>query len=236
MARELSFDPAQQVYRETMDALIDITDRRIGMNVPVIITDLHDTGSPLWDASAQRESWQLLKNGLQHLKEWAPGREPGSITAALTKASLRSSAMAVSLGVLPPQFMDIDYDKKPLQPKQEALFIADQLVTISMDNVRKSHDTIAKAITEDKVMSALGIDNAALKKLFQAVAGRRDIPPPPQIVSPEEVQSMQRQMHAQLKTLTDAYTEVCKKMKTAIFYLPLTTQNLNQKPSAPDFM
>lgn len=235
MALDSSFDPGQLVYRETMDALIEIADRRIGQNVPALIIDLHDTGSALWTASAQRESWQLLKNGLQHLKEWAPGREPGSITAALTKTSLRSSAMAVSLGVLPPQFVDVEYEKKPLQPKQEALFIADQLVTISMGNIQKSHDTIAKAITEDKVMSALGIDNVELKKLFQAVAGRRDIPPPPEVVSRKDVESMQRQMHAQLKTLTDTYAEACKRMKAAIFYLPLTTQPLNQKPSAPDF-
>lgn len=230
-----SFDPGQLVYRETMDALIEIADRRIDRNVPVLITDLHDAGAALWTAGAERESWQLLKNGLQHLKEWAPGREPGSITTALTKASLRSSAMAASLGVLPPRFADVDYEKKPLEPKQEALFIADQLVTISMNNVRKSHDVIAKAITEDKVMAALGIDNAALKKLFQAVAGRRDIPPPPEIVSKKDVESMQRQMHAQLKTLTDTYAEACKRMKAAIFYLPLTSQPLNQKPSAPDF-
>lgn len=62
---------------------------------------------------AIRESWRLLLSGVRHLQCGAPGQNPGSLSGALTRASLRSSSLAAALGIAPPQFekiyIEVDY-------------------------------------------------------------------------------------------------------------------------------
>ncbi len=224
----------QLIYHETMDALIAVTERGMAKHTRQFITDLNDENATSWMESARHESWQLLKNGLQHLKEWSPGRGPGSTATALKKASLRSSAIAVSLGVPAPEFQEPEVESKPKGPKEEALFLAGQLVTLSQRDLKASHDAVKKAITEDKVMAVFGINNPELKKLFQSVSGQRGMTPPPEFVAPADIKKMERQMKAQLGMLTAAYNESALKMQKAIFWLPLTPTKFGEKIQAPD--
>ena len=74
------------------------------------------------------EVWSLFLNGIRHLKEGAPDRQPGSMTEALSRASLRASPFAAALGIRPPQFEPIYFTIDYTTGHEAALFLCRRLV------------------------------------------------------------------------------------------------------------
>lgn len=59
--------------------------------------------------AATRDVWTLFRKGVQHLKNGGQLDSPGSFGEAISKASLRSTPMAATLGVKPPKFDEVYY-------------------------------------------------------------------------------------------------------------------------------
>ncbi len=95
---------------------------------------------------ADHESWVLLRAGVAHLYSGAPNNAMGSLTGALSKASLRGSALASGLGLQPPRFEQI----KQLQPEQDAhaqaVFFVRRLTEALTVDTTKSRDLIIRAL------------------------------------------------------------------------------------------
>lgn len=64
--------------------------------------------------AAERDIWTLFRNGIQHLKDGGQLGAPGSFGEAISKASLRSAPISVTLGVKPPKFdenyINVEFD------------------------------------------------------------------------------------------------------------------------------
>ena len=54
--------------------------------------------------AAERDVWSLFRAAIQHLKNGGQMNQPGLFSEAVSKASLRSTPMAMTLGVKPPKY------------------------------------------------------------------------------------------------------------------------------------
>lgn len=86
---------------DTYDRIIKIIDGRMA-SIPIeIISDISVLNPSSGLQSAARESWGLLKAGIEHLKRWGSGETAGSVDGAVRKSSILRSSLAASLGILP---------------------------------------------------------------------------------------------------------------------------------------
>src|SRR5262245_21133555 len=98
---------------ETFDKVIALVDAHVRAASPSLLLDFNEMSEEKLHAGAEKEVWSLFLQGIRHLKDGAPDHQPGSMTEALSRASLRSGAFAAALGVKPPQFeqmyFSVDY-------------------------------------------------------------------------------------------------------------------------------
>src|SRR3990167_9404921 len=84
---------------EVFDRVIALIDGRIKAAAPSLLLHFDEMSAAAVQQSAEKEVWSLLLRGIQHLKNGAPGDQPGAITEALSRMSLRSGSFAAALGV-----------------------------------------------------------------------------------------------------------------------------------------
>src|SRR3954468_9678627 len=108
---------------ETFNKVIARLKNRKGTATPVVILHLQEKSPDTLRANAEKEVWSLFLNGVQHLKDGAPDKQPGSMTEALSRASLRASPFAAALGIRTPQFEPIYFSVDYTTGAEAALFL-----------------------------------------------------------------------------------------------------------------
>ena len=139
----------------TFDRVILSLDQRIHAASPSLLLHLQEMSPERLRVDAKREAWSLLLQGVRHLKSGAPGNRPGSMTEALSRASLRSSALAAALGVRPPQFEQIYFSVDYTSGEEAALFLCNRLIEAAEGDMAKSRQLIQQKILAEKPAEAL---------------------------------------------------------------------------------
>src|SRR5262249_29618401 len=97
----------------TFSKVMALMDVRLQAATPVVVLHAQEKSPQDMPQNAQPEVWSLFIGGIHHLKEGAPGNQPGTMTEALSRVSLRASPFAAALGIRPPHFeplyFSIDY-------------------------------------------------------------------------------------------------------------------------------
>lgn len=129
-------------------------DGYIAQSKPALVLVLHDLAPEQTHASVTCEVWHLLRSGILHLHSGAQGGAQGSMAGALSRISLRSSALAASLGIKPPQFEQLLYAADYTNGHEAALFYASRLIDEGLGDMAKSRQIIAQKIQMDKEADA----------------------------------------------------------------------------------
>lgn len=111
-------------------------------------------------AIAKRAAWQLFLQGISHLKNGAPDGGPGSMAEALAKTSLRSSALAASLGIRPPQFEQMPFPADFTDGAEAARFLCRELAKAARQDMGRSKDIITKKLFTEKPDPAIKLEMA----------------------------------------------------------------------------
>ncbi len=143
-------DIFSQSRRETWERIAALIDARIAALPVGILLNPDDLSLDASRNSAARECWTLLKAGVLHLKSGAPSGKEGSMAGALTRASLRSSALAAALGIKKPQFEQMFFSVDGYSTGQEAaLFLCRRLVEAAEADLDASRRKIGKVVREE---------------------------------------------------------------------------------------
>jgi hypothetical protein len=203
--------------KTTFDRVITLTEARLadGMK-PAILIDLHTLTPNPSKGAADREVWSLFRNGLIHLKEGGVNGQAGMITAALTKTSLRSTALASSLGVQPPHFEPLPHAVTYKTGYEEAVFFMTRLIEAAKGDLDKSRQMIRQKIRTADPSAAFGmlspLDDPAMKKIFDASGGQ----PPLPMATAEDITIMRRHMMMSLEFMSKTYVEACTQLQDDI--------------------
>jgi hypothetical protein len=147
---------------ETFSRVIALIDRHIEAVTPSIQLSFNEMSPDKLQAGAEKEVWSLFLRGVRHLKDGAPAHQPGSMTEALSQASLRSSAFAAALGVKPPQFEQMYFSVDYTTGQEAALFFCRRLVEAAEGDLSKSRQIIQQKILAEKPSGV--IDGGTLKR------------------------------------------------------------------------
>lgn len=109
---------------------------------------------------AERAAWQLLLRGILHLKNGAPDGGAGSMAEALSRASLRSSPLAASLGIRPPQFEQMPFPADFTDGAEAARFLCRELAKAARQDLPRSKDLMTKRIFAEKPDPAIKLEMA----------------------------------------------------------------------------
>lgn len=132
-------DPHDHLWRHALKTIIGQIDARLAQFPSPLTATLSD--------AAACESWHLLRAGLDHLAEGAPCQQAGSLTLAVSKASLRSSSLAATLAVPAPVFAAVTVPQPcHADDRDAALFITRRLCEATLSDIDKSTDILARAI------------------------------------------------------------------------------------------
>lgn len=212
---------------QTFDRILAVIEAKTKAITPVLITDIHSLSPGALQQSAEKESWELLARGLRHLKDGAPNGQPGSMAGALSRASLRNSALASSLGVKAPQFEQMFFQVEYSTGHEAALFYTKRLIEAAEGDFSKSRQIIQQKISSEKPFGAFGIMSDVdpeLRDIFDAVRKSTgvDASPKPDVnaVPHEDVAAMRKQMMTSFNMLVDSYTEACKTLRQALADIP----------------
>lgn len=225
----------------TLRKVLEVIEEQQNAIKPALILDISMVSPGAMQESAQKESWALLAQGVKHLMDGAPGGAPGSMTGALSKTSLRSSSLAASVGVKPPQFEHMYYEVDYATGHEAALLDCKRLIEAAEGDLPKSRQIIQQKIMTEKPVGAFGvmtdIPDPELRDLFGKVAqsmgvtvdaaGLERPKVPDDAVSKENLTAMRKQMVLSFNMLSDAYAEVCKKLYATLPGIPA--------PEAPAF-
>lgn len=176
----------QQTRSDTFDAIIALIDKRIQAASPALLLRYDEISEEDLRESAMRESWSLFLRGVRHLKNGAPGNQPGLMTEALSRMSLRSSALAASLGVKPPQFEPIYFSINYTAGDEAALFFCRRLTEAAAGDLPKSRQIIHQKMLQEKPAAAFG-----------------------DITDPDSIRDLKRQMFFSFNVLSDIYGQAC---------------------------
>mgnify|MGYP007088348916 CR=1 FL=1 len=223
----------------TLRKILEVVENQQSAIVPTLITNINLISPGAMQQGAEKEAWGLLAKGIRHLMDGAPGGAPGSMTEAISRASLRSSALASSVGVKPPQFENMYFDVDYTNGHEAAIFDCKRLVDSAGGDMAKSRQIIQQKILTEKPVGAFGImtdiPDPELRDLFGKVAQSMGIKAegipapkaPEDAVSKENLNAMRKQMVMSLNMLSDAYAEVCKKLTEELPRIP--------EPEQPQF-
>lgn len=135
---------------ETFSKVIAYVDARIKTATPIVVLRLEEKSPDTLRANASIEVWSLFLNGIRHLKDGAPDSQPGAMTEALSRTSLRSSPLAAALGIRPPQFEPIYFSIDYTTGAEAALFLCRRLVEAAETDFPKSRQLIQQKILAEK--------------------------------------------------------------------------------------
>ena len=134
--------------------IIGVMDGHIATCKPALVLVLHDLSPEQTQQTAAFEVWHLLRSGILHLHSGAQGGLQGTMAGALSRISLRSCALAASLGIKPPQFEPLLYAADYTNGHEAALFYAQNLIDEGQSDMAKSRQIIAQKIQQDKQADA----------------------------------------------------------------------------------
>lgn len=231
----------QEERRQGFDQILALVATHLDQLQPKLILDISLMSPGHMQQSAQKEAWQLIYNGIQHLKEGAPQKQPGSMATALTKASLRSSALASTLGIKPPQFEPIFLPAAYTNGHDAAAFLSTWLLTSAETDFAKSRDIIEKKIVSDDMQAAFGFFDGidpSLKDIFEEVKNGTGIDLPivtPDKVNADDLGNFRRQMLTSFNMLSASYPACCKTLAAEIESLPPLSPSATKKPKSGKF-
>lgn len=191
-----------------MDRVVALLDRQMAESRPRLLGNMGEMAPGEALRAARLECWALLRNGVLHLKEGAPGGAPGSMAEALSRASLRRSALAAALGVKPPQFEQIFLPADFSTGAEAALYFCRRLCDAALGDLSKSRQLLHQKILAKNALSAFALAGA------------------------ERTQDdLRRQIALSFDALTSAYPDVCKDFRTSLDDLALSPNT--PKPPSP---
>ncbi len=166
--------------QEKIDQRLDTYDRIIGLidqhieSIPVkIVSDLTTLSPVSGKAAAERESWMLLKAGIEHLRRWGGNETQGPIAGAVKKASVLSSGLATSLGILPAQYQEPVLTIVHKNGFDEAQAIATELVDAVQKDLVKSKKEIlskvSKAPAPDDMSIITDLNDQQVKAIIEKI-------------------------------------------------------------------
>lgn len=145
-----------QVYIDTLVAALSAVtgriDARLEKDAPQIILSTADLARDSAETHALHQSWILLRSGIIHLKQGSPDGKPGTMATAISKSSLRSCAVASSVGVRPPVFEPILLPADFSNGHDAALFYCRYLADAVRQDIPKSRKIISQKILSHKDM------------------------------------------------------------------------------------
>lgn len=220
-------DRFAQERSQTFDRILEIIEAKAKATAPALITDIHSLSPGALQESAEKESWSLLAKGLRHLKDGAPGGQPGSMAGALSRSSLRNAALASSLGVKPPQFEQMYFQVDYSTGHEAALFYTKRLIEAAEGDFSKSRQIIQQKISSEKPFGAFGIMtdvDPELRDIFEAVRQSTGVDAGPKpdadAVPHKNLAAMRKQMMTSFNMLVDSYTEACKTLRQELENIP----------------
>jgi len=145
-----------QHRRETFDRVIALIEERIRAATPALLQRFDEMSMDVLRRSAEKESWSLFLHGILHLKNGAPDHQPGSMTEALSRMSLRSSSFAATLGVKPPQFERMYFSIDYTNGYEAALFFCQRALKAAQVDLPKSRQIIHHKIMTEKPAGVFG--------------------------------------------------------------------------------
>ena len=148
-------DIFHQSRSETYDRVIAQVNARLQSATPVLTLRTDDLSADALKQGTEKEVWSLFLGGIRHLKNGAPGNQPGSVTEPLSRMSLRSSAFAASLGVKPPQFEKMFFSANFSNGNEAALFFCRRLLGAAEGDLSKSKQIIQQKILVEKTEETL---------------------------------------------------------------------------------
>ncbi len=223
----------------TLRKVLEVVESQQSALTPALITNINLISPGSMQQSAEKEAWGLLAKGIRHLMDGAPGGAPGSMTEAISRASLRISSLASSVGVKPPQFEPLFFDIEYTNGHEAALFDCKRLIESVEGDMAKSRQIIQQKIQTEKPVGAFGImtdiPDPELRDLFGKVAQSMGVKvdgmpapkAPEDAVSQESLNAMRKQMVMSFNMLSDAYTDVCKQLAEQLPRIP--------EPEQPQF-
>ena len=223
-----SFD---QERKDSFAKIIEWVDAKAKAVTPALIIDIHAASPGAMQQSAEKEAWTLLAKGLRHLKDGAPGGNAGSMAEALSRASLRSSALASSLGVKAPQFEQMYFNAEYANGHEAAVFYTKRLVEAAEGDFSKSKQIIQQKIYSEKPFGAFGIMtdvDPELRDIFDAVRKSTNVEADAlrgsqidaDAVSKRDLADMRKQMVTSFNMLVDAYGDACTVLKAEVAHIP----------------
>lgn len=200
----------QQARSDTFDAVIALIDKRIQAAIPALLLRYDEISETNLRENAEKESWSLFLRGVSHLKNGAPGNQPGSITEALSRMSLRSSTLAASIGIKPPQFEPLYFSVNYTAGDEAALFFCRRLIEAATGDLLKSRQIIHQKMMREKPDAAFG-DGADL----------------------ENIKALKRQMAFSFNVLADAYSHACHDFKETLSGMIAPRPRISRAPDSP---
>lgn len=167
---------------------------------PSILLDFHSVNPESASQSAQFEIWGLIAAGITHLKSGGPQGTFGMMSSALSKASLRSSTLASSLGVSAPVFEPIllpaDYKNGFGAARQHVM----DMMSMALHDFKKSREIMSEKIAKADPAKALGIGgDPSLGQAFSAA----------QPALPAGLEDIKRQLLLTFNALVEYYPKIC---------------------------
>jgi hypothetical protein len=149
-------DDFNQQRDAAFDKVIVLVDQRVKAATPVVVLHLQEKSPDTLRANAAGEVWSLFLNGIRHLKDGAPDGQPGAMTEALSRTSLRASPLAAALGIRPPQFEPIYFSIDYTTGDEAVIFLCERLIEAAEADFPKSRQIIQqKILTEKPAMDTL---------------------------------------------------------------------------------
>lgn len=220
-------DRFDQERSQTFDRILAVIEAKTKAISPALITDIHSLSPGSMQESAEREAWELLAKGLRHLKDGAPDGQPGSMAGALSRSSLRNSALAASLGVKQPQFEQMYFQVDYSTGHEAALFYTKRLIEAAEGDFSKSRQIIQQKISSEKPFGAFGIMtdvDPELSEIFDAVRKSTGVDAQPKpdaaAVPHKDLAAMRKQTITSFNMLMEQYTEVCKTLRQELENIP----------------
>lgn len=182
-----------QHRNEMLDLVIARIESRIKTAAPALLLHFDEMSGDSLRQNTEKECWSLFLNSIRHLKDGAPDSQPGSMTEALSRMSLRSSAFAAALGVKPPQFEPMYFSVDYTTGHEAAIFFCRRLVEAAEGDLSKSRQIIHQKIMTEKPEGAFGGPAAQ-----------------------DDISAMKKQISFSFNVLMQAYENACRDFKTIL--------------------
>jgi hypothetical protein len=137
-------DRFQEEQNRTLDRIIALIDKKnSGISVPLVI-DMHSLSPGHATQAAEKEVLSLFAKGIGALKT-------DGLAGALTKVSLRSTTLAVTLGVTAPQYEQIPAYIEYTSGFEAGIFWSKRLIEAAEGDIAKSTQVLQQKLYAEKL-------------------------------------------------------------------------------------